>query len=595
MNRVLVLALAALAAAADVIWAFRLPGLASSGSALAMLALGLGGGWSFVAGGLVTRAIRPAGRTGTLMTAVGTTLLLSGVNYHPARPAMLAGNVLGWAALAVLAHLVLVVPDGRAAGRAERAMVAAVYLGLAIALAVWLRFGRLGDGSCVCLPALPGGDGPSRLLTRGLAGFLWVFGLVLTGVLVRRWLVRMPAPRRHTFAPVALAGALMLLATWGRQGVYLWLGDSVARSPLETVLHFLQLSTLVLWPLGVLAGLLRARLDHAAVARIAASLPPDPGMLEATLATVLRDPTLRLGHPDENGGYADAAGRPARWPDAAHGRSAALLEVDGEPAAVLSYDAALDDDPEPIRSAAAIVRLVLENERMRARLAARLAEVRESRARIVTAGDAERRRIERNLHDGAQQRLARLTTTLGLARARNSDEGLAGLLDEAAADLRHAMTELRELAGGIHPAILREAGLRAALASLADRSPVPVTVEAPEGRLPAAAEQAAYFVAAEALANAAKHAGASHVSITAALPAAGDGTRLRLEIRDDGVGGARAESGTGLRGLADRVAALDGGLLVDSPPGRGTRVTAEIPLGRPDPAEPGRGEPQERR
>ncbi|GAA2400893.1 sensor histidine kinase [Actinomadura vinacea] len=583
MNRTAIIAIATLATVMDVVWALRQPDLPSSASELAMLALGLVGAGAFVAAGLITWANRPANRTGMLMTAVGIILLLSGVNYSPARWAVLLGNVLGWLALAVLAHIVLVIPAGRAAGRPQRAMVVAVYVGLAAALAVWLRFGRLGDGSCVCLPVLPGDGGPSRPLTYAVAVYLWAFGLVLTAVLVWRWLVRVPAPRRHTFAPVALAGGLMMLATWSRQGVYIWLEASAAQSALETVLHVLELVTLALWPLGVLAGLLRARLDHAAVARIAARLQPVPGALEATLATVLRDPTLRLGYRSEDGGYADANGRQVRLPETADGRSAALLEIDDEPVAVLVYDSALDDDPEPVRSAAAIARLVVENERMRAELTAQLAAVRASRARIAAAADDERRRIERNLHDGAQQQLARLTITLGRARARNTDTGLAGLLDEAAVNLREAMVELRELAGGIHPAILRQAGLRAALYSLADRSAVPVTVEAPGGRFAAACEQAAYFVAAEALANVAKHAGASHVSIVAAEI----GARLRLEIRDDGVGGARPEAGTGLRGLTDRVAALDGDLRVDSPPGQGTRVTADLPL-RP-------AEPQERR
>ncbi|MEV4110370.1 histidine kinase [Nonomuraea sp. NPDC049695] len=503
------------------------------------------------------------------MTGAGLCLLFSGVNYLDERWSVLAGNVIGWLALTMLAHVVLVMPEGRAVGRGQRATVLVLYLGMAQALAVWLRFGRLGDGSCTCLPLVPGGESLSRPLIAAVAVFLWLFGLALTAMLAWRWLVRLPAPRRHTFAPVALAGGLMLLATWTRQAVYLW--PDAADPDLQAVLHGLQLLTLVLWPLGVLAGLVRARLDQAAVARLADRLGPSPGALEATLASVLRDPTLRLGYRTGDG-YAGTAGDPLTVPGT---RSAAYLEIDGEPAAVLLYDPALDLDPEPVRSAAAIARLVVENERMRAELAAQLAEVRASRARIVAAGDAERRRIERNLHDGAQQRLAGLAVLLGRARLRNADAEVAGLLDEAVTGLRAALAELRELAGGIHPAILSQAGLAAALRSLAERSPVPAVVEeAPDGRLPPEAEQAAYFAAAEALANVAKHAGASKATISAVVR---DGILL-LEVGDDGRGGARAEAGTGLRGLADRVAALDGTLRVHSPPGQGTRVTAEIPL-----------------
>jgi signal transduction histidine kinase len=374
----------------------------------------------------------------------------------------------------------------------------------------------------------------------------------------------------------------MLLATWTRQAVYIW--PDATNSPLQAVLHGVQLLTLATWPLGVLAGLMRARLDQAAVARLATGLDLSPGALEKTLASVLRDPTLRLGYWSGDG-YVGAAGDPLNVPGtrtatgdslAVPGtRSAAYLEVGGEPAAVLVYDPALDLDPEPVRSVAAITRLIVENERMRAELVAQLAEVRASRARIVAAGDAERSRIERNLHDGAQQRLAGLAVLLGRARLRNADAEVADLLDEAVTGVRAALAELRELAGGIHPAILSQSGLAAALHSLAERSPVPaVVVEAPEGRLPPDAEQAAYFAAAEALANVAKHAGASKASIRAAVR---DGVLL-LEVADDGTGGARAEAGTGLRGLADRVAALDGLLHVHSPPGQGTRVTAEIPL-----------------
>lgn len=209
------------------------------------------------------------------------------------------------------------------------------------------------------------------------------------------------------------------------------------------------------------------------------------------------------------------------------------------------------------------------------------AEVRRSRARIVEVADAERRRLERDLHDGAQQRLVALSLSLRLLRSRlhgapESDPETLGAVDSAADELKVAIAELRELARGIHPAILTEAGLGPALTSLAERSIVPAIVtDQPDRRLPPTVEATAYFVVSEALANAAKHAAATRVGIGARCVAGS----LRVQVSDDGIGGADRERGTGIEGLHDRVAALGGWLTVDSPPGQGTLVVAEIPIG----------------
>ena len=213
--------------------------------------------------------------------------------------------------------------------------------------------------------------------------------------------------------------------------------------------------------------------------------------------------------------------------------------------------------------------------RLDAELRARLEELRASRARLVEAGDAERRRLERDLHDGAQSRLVALALLLRGARARaEAGSDLAAMLDRATAELQAGLDELRELARGIHPAVLTDRGLEPALQSLVARAPVPVSVEAPaEERLPGPVESAAYFVVSEALANVAKYARATHAEVAVRR----DNGRVTVEITDDGVGGADAARGSGLHGLADRVAALDGTLSLDSPAGRGTRVRAEIP------------------
>jgi signal transduction histidine kinase len=212
-----------------------------------------------------------------------------------------------------------------------------------------------------------------------------------------------------------------------------------------------------------------------------------------------------------------------------------------------------------------------------AELRARLEELRASRVRIVEAGDAERKRIERDLHDGAQSRLVALALLLVQLRKRiGGDADAEALLDRAQAELRTSLAELRELARGIHPPMLAERGLRPALNELAARAPVPVTVEADGGeRLPGPVEIAAYFVVSEALTNVAKYAQATEANVAVRR----ENAHLTIEISDDGVGGADVARGTGLRGLGDRVAALDGTLSLDSAPGRGTRVRAEIPLG----------------
>jgi signal transduction histidine kinase len=214
---------------------------------------------------------------------------------------------------------------------------------------------------------------------------------------------------------------------------------------------------------------------------------------------------------------------------------------------------------------------------LNAELEARVEELRASRARLVEAGDAERRRLERDLHDGAQSRLVALALLLRAARRRADDDPqLAELLDRAQEELQTSLAELRELARGIHPAVLTERGLEPALQSLVSRAPVPVTVEAAVGeRLPEPVESAAYFVVAEALANVAKYAQASQASVAVRRV----NGHVTVDVADDGVGGADATSGSGLRGLADRVAALDGTLSLESPSGRGTRLTAKIPIG----------------
>jgi signal transduction histidine kinase len=252
------------------------------------------------------------------------------------------------------------------------------------------------------------------------------------------------------------------------------------------------------------------------------------------------------------------------------------VERDGECIGAIVHDPALDGEPQLVEAVAAAAALALENERLEAELRARVAELQESRSKLIEVSMAERRSLERDLHDGAQQRLVALSVQVGLAKRRlHSDPaGAAELLDRAGDELRLALEELRELARGIHPAILTDRGLEPALQALIDRAPLAVELDvAPAERLPGAVEAAAYFVVAESLTNIAKYASARSASVAVARR---NGHAV-VEVRDDGVGGADAQAGTGLRGLAERLTVIDGRLEVVSPRGQGTVVRAEIP------------------
>jgi signal transduction histidine kinase len=331
-------------------------------------------------------------------------------------------------------------------------------------------------------------------------------------------------------------------------------------------------------PLAFLAGLLRSRLARSAVATLVVELgeTPEPGRLREALARALGDPSLEVGYWLRDDSFVDADGNPVPLPADGSGRVATTVERSGLRVAALIHDESLSDHPELVDGVVAAAGLALENERLQAQLRARLEDLRLSRARLVETADAERRRLERNLHDGAQQRLVTLSMSLGLAQRRFADhEPTQELLEQTRSELAGALAELRELARGIHPAVLTEHGLGPALNALAGRSHVPVDVrELPDQRLPDGVEAAAYYLVAETLTNIAKYAQASAATVRARV----EDSHLLVEVADDGIGGADASRGSGIRGLADRIDALDGQLEIDSPPGAGTRVTATIPL-----------------
>ena len=334
----------------------------------------------------------------------------------------------------------------------------------------------------------------------------------------------------------------------------------------------------LLLPTGLLLGIVRTRWDRGRVANLVVELGRGVpvGGLRDVLARALGDPTLQLVFVAPSGtGYVDANGLPVELPDDDPNRAITRLERSGEVLGILVHDPAIDaEDPGLVEAVGNAARMALENERLAAEVRAQLEEVRASRTRIVEAADAERRRVERDLHDGAQQRLVALAMRLQVAKSTSPDAAL--LLDEATAELETAIGEVRGLARGVHPTILVEAGLAAAVDALAERTPIPVAVAIADRRYDPQLEATAYFVIAEALTNVARHAGA----IEAWVAVVEDAGRLVVTVTDDGRGGVDPSAGSGLRGLDDRVTAADGTLTIDSRRGRGTTIRAELPLDR---------------
>ena len=538
--------------------------------------------WAFVAAGLVAWARRPGNRLGPLMAAAGFALLLRQLRYSHDPLVFTVFFALSELSYALVAHSVLAYPSGRVVGRPERALVKVGYASMLVfPLAILLFYEasrplRFLDRTAPesLLQVRPNG---ALAVDLQEAFVVFVWGVLATCfiVLVLRRLVRATPRARRILAPLLLAAVVFAL-----RAVFECI-FTFAERPSESLYVYLfwwQVAGFIALPLALLAGMLRARLARAGVAELVLELErtPPQGLRDA-LARALGDPTLAVAlWLPERREYVDANGRPVPLPDEGGARAVTVLEHEGEPVAAIVHDATLADEPELLRASGAAARLALENARLQAEMRAQLAEVQESRARIVAAADEERRRIERDLHDGAQQRLVALALELRTAQRRlgsGADPELETVLAEAVGELQAAVDELRELARGVHPAILTEDGLAAALESLSSRTPVPVSVDVSDERLPPQVEATAYFVACEALANVVKHAGASTATVTAVRR----NGLLVIAVEDDGVGGAHADGGSGLRGLADRVEALGGRLRVVSPAGGGTRVVGEIP------------------
>ena len=539
-------------------------------------------GWAFIATGLFAWWRRPDNRFGALMTAVGFTWFL-GALVAAEPPALFAiGFLFCVLSYGLLFHMLLAFPTGRLPGRWERAVAAIAYVDVTIVQWVIVVFDRTPDTDhcdhCAHNPLLIA-DKPGLVdAATAVQAAIGIVGFVLlVGLLVRHWR-RAGEVQREALTPVLVSTSALAVLL-----VLTLLADVIGFPPdeAEKAIDIAGLVALLSVPVAFLVGLLRSRLSRAvAVSELVKRLGgPRRRSLRDALADALADPSLDLVYwlPDAER-YVDARGNAVELPAPGSGRAATEVERDGARVGAIVHDAALAEERELVRAAGAAAALALENERLDAELHARFEELRASRARLVEISMSERRRLERDLHDGAQQRLVALALQLQLAHGKVlSDPAAASrMLDAASEELRLALDELRELARGIHPAILSDRGLDAALEALAGRASLPVEVEEiPPERLPAAVEAAAYFVVAESLTNVVKYAHAEH----AAVRVGRDNGYAVVEVRDDGVGGADPGSGTGLRGLSDRIAALDGRLEIDSPPGGGTLVRAKIPCG----------------
>ena len=501
---------------------------------------------------------------GNLLAAAGFALLAADLQWANSHVLWNVGFLLNALWVALLVQLVLTFPEGRPWSRVAPFAIAGAFATTVAGQLVGALVLPDARDVLTVTPHQTLADAVDRvqaILGMGIA-------LVLLVLLVRRLLV-LRGPAQRAQAPLLAAAAFSVLAALP------WLAWMVATRDDTPAVDTAGRAVSLLVPFSVVAGIVWSRLRRPEASDLVVELrTPGASSLRERLARALGDPTLDLAYRLDDGRYVDVAGRTLELPLGPN-RAVTLVTARGEEVAALIHDPALLDEPALVESVRATAGLVLENERLAAEVRAQLAEVRASRARLVAATDAERRRLERNLHDGAQQRLVTLSIMLGLA-ASDGDASSSPVLLRAQDEVEEAIAELRELARGIHPTLLREEGLEAAVRALARRTPLPVEVEASVGkRLPDAVELAAYFLVSEALTNVVKHASASHATVRLVRGSA----TLGVVVVDDGVGGARARLDSGLAGLQDRLEALEAKLVVESEPGGGTTIHAEIPCG----------------
>jgi len=540
-------------------------------------ALGLAVGWGFIGAGLFAWSRRPDSSLGSLMVATGFAWFVSALSTSDIPLVFSIGAMWGSIYVVTAMHVLLAAPEGRLSP-GDRRIIRAGYLLVTLGVVPLFVFF---DPATQC-------DGcpdnvfliePSKTAVDVVGTAINLIGVVLIAFvlrsLVRRWRSATRSERR-LYAPMYAAGIALMVAVIAQ----LALQSAGSEGGALDAAFLVSLVPFALVPYLFVGAFLRTRfIQSGAVSQLMTQLAEAPrtGGLRDALADALDDPTLELVYwLPEGRRYVDFRGRPYELPEDDPRRAIHAVTRDGQCVAAIIYDATLQEADEHVRAVGAAASLALQNERLDAALRAKVDELRRSRERMLKIGLEERRRLERDLHDGAQQRLVAMALNIRLARAKLNEDPIAAdrLLESAGAELDSALEELRELARGIHPAVLTDRGLGTALETLASRAPVPVELaQLPDGRLPEAVELAAYFVVAEALTNVAKYAHATHAKVEVARA----NGRLMVEVEDDGIGGANPENGTGLRGLADRIAVLEGRLEIDSETGSGTTVRAQIP------------------
>jgi signal transduction histidine kinase len=532
---------------------------------------------SFVAAGVLARSRRPNNPLGLAMWATGLCLLASLVQGPPIPALALIGVAAGTASGVLLGYLILSFPSGRLESRAHRAFLTGA--ALLIGLTNLARLAATGP--------IDGHANPYQLISDPSLAELTVAAEqavtvgVLLGFLVlflARW-AGASRPARRVLAPVLLPSLLLVLTL-----VLSVLADAAQLDgELKAAITLAGILVRALVPIGFLVGLLRTRLTHAAIVDLILDIgqTPAPSELGAALSRALGDPALSVMYwSGEANAFIDSDEQPTALPSAESGQAVTILERAGATIAAIVHDPVLLEDPAFASTVAGAMRLAVENDRLHSEVDSQIEEVKASRARVVAAGDAERKRVERDLHDGAQQRLVALTLSLQEAQLQLGDRldpAARMSLEQASHNADAALRELRDLARGIHPLVLTQAGLEPAVASLVVRSGLEIDLQVEPGRYASPLETTVYFLVSEALANMTKHANAAsaHVHIHWS-----DGY-LTVDVLDDGIGGADPAAGTGLRGIADRLAAVDGTLEVSGVAPHGTRLLARIPTSAP--------------
>lgn len=522
--------------------------------------------WLFVGVGVLAWQRRPSNPMGFLLVWAGLMMYL-GTVANTGIPFLVGiGTVCATLVFPAVLHLLLAFPSGRLGPGAPRQVVVVAYVLSTVFQAPLYVFDPNGPFPPFALVDAPALVEATRILQAGVGALV----TILTAALLLRRLRAADGAHRRVLIPLFAYGVFAIILT--RASGYLLRGVLGVDA---MVAFYIQVAVLSGVPVAFGLGMLRG--GFARVGEIEelgtwlGSVPTTRDSLATALARTLGDPTLSLAFwAETTGEYVDADGRPA--PPPGRNRGWHELDLNGRPIGAIDYDAALLPDVDLIRTAAAVAAIAMDRERLTAELRARSQEVQRSRERLVEAADRERRRIARDLHDGLQARLVMVAVDaqrLGSAPPDALEERATRLrqdIDDAAADLRRLVHDLV-------PAALIERGLYAAAEELVDRMPIPTRLEGAVGGLGDSVADTAYFVVSESLANVVKHARAASATVRFAE---GDGA-VQIDVIDDGVGGADPAAGSGLRGLADRVAAAGGTLTVFSSPIEGTRVCVELP------------------